>query len=165
MDRKWKKGVFFGTNKEWITCTRSFGESSTNTSLILLLTDYFLHYHSYLIIIKPVQGSRSQRIPTSSLNLLKWVWFPTRRQLAHMRKWRLPRQTRLKCHIGLLRLKVRVLSAGRSLGPRQSLPPRCLSCLCPCHSLIQLSCNNNKSEVYRLFRVEGKEGGLEGTWE
>lgn len=71
----------------------------------------------------------------------------------------------LKCHIGLLRLKVHVLSAERSLGPRQSLPPHCLSCLCPCHSLIQLSCNNNKSEVYRLFRVEGKEGGVEGTWE
>lgn len=65
----------------------------------------------------------------------------------------------LKCHIGRVRLKVRALSTDRSLGPRRSLPPHCLSCLCSCHSLIQLSCNNNKSEVYRLFRVEGKEGG------
>lgn len=31
--------------------------------------------------------------------------------------------------------------------------------LCPCHPLIQLSCNNNKSEVYRLFWAEWKKRG------
>lgn len=54
-------------------------------------------------------------------------------------------------------------SVDRSFRPRQPLLARCLSCLCPCHSLIQLSCNNNKSDVYRLFRVEGKEGGAGGA--
>lgn len=29
----------------------------------------------------------------------------------------------------------------------------------PCHPLIQLSCNNNKSEVYRLFWAEWKKRG------
>lgn len=71
----------------------------------------------------------------------------------------------LKCHIGPLRLKGRVVSADCSPGLRQ-VPPSLLPfpVCAPCHSLIQLSCNNNKSEVYRLFRAEVLEGKKEQSF-
>lgn len=118
----------------------------------LLFTDYFPYQHSCLLM----NHTPHTNLVLEHFEMSLISYQTTSRPHEEME---VAATDTLKCHIGRVRLKVCALSTDRSLGPRRSLPPHCLSCLCPYHSLILLSCNNNKSEVYRLFRVEGKEGG------
>lgn len=118
----------------------------------------FLYNRSHFVIIKPMQGS----LYHSTYQLCPWIFWnefdflPDDDRGPH-EEMEVTATDALKCHIDPLGLKnpmhcLRIIASGRVT----PLPPRCLSCLCPCHPLIQLSCNNNKSGVYRLFRVEGK---------